>query len=143
MAHLGRDEMQAGIHSSLIWCDVPPSATVTILARPSGSTGLGGEGLKSRRPSDGNPQLKHVRSCWLLLAGVQLTRELSWQHAEKDRGAAATELVANHERERIESSAVMQRGDVQAGRLVGGENQTRPVSGTTEPRLPRNRGQGI
>ena len=87
--------------------------------------------------------MKHVRTCWLLLAGVQLTRELFWQHAEKDRGAAATELVANHERERIESSEVMQRGDVQAGRLVGGENQTRPVSGTTEPRLPRNRGQGI
>ena len=56
-----------------------------------------------------------------------------WQHAEKDRGAAAAERVAKQERHRIERSETVQWGEVLAERQVGGEKQTRPVSGTAQP----------
>ena len=54
------------------------------------------------------------------------------EHAANDRGAAAAERVANQERQRIERSEVIQWGDVSAAKLAGGENQTRPVSGTAQ-----------
>jgi Transposase DDE domain group 1 len=50
-----------------------------------------------------------------------------WQHAAKDRGAAAAERVAKQERQRIERSEVIQWGEVLVGRQVGSEKQTRPV----------------
>ncbi len=37
-----------------------------------------------------------------------------WQHAAKDRGAAAAERVANQEKQRIERSEVIPRGQVSA-----------------------------
>jgi len=40
--------------------------------------------------------------------------------------------VANQGRQRIERSEVIQRGEVLVGRQVGGERQTRPVSGTAQ-----------
>ena len=60
-----------------------------------------------------------------------------WQHAAKDRGAAAAERVhrervANQERQRIERSEAILWGEVSAARLVGGEKQTKPVSGTAQ-----------
>ena len=76
--------------------------------------------------------MKHARYYWLLLAEGQLARERFWQHAAKDRGAAAAERVANQDRQRIERSEVIQWGEVLAAKLAGGENQTGPVSGTAK-----------
>ena len=50
-------------------------------------------------------------TCALLLAaaGRRASHAAAfWQHAEKDRGAAAAERVANQERQRIERSEVIQ-----------------------------------
>ncbi len=57
-----------------------------------------------------------------------------WQHAAKDRGAAAAERVANQEKQRIERSEVIPRGQVSAVPLcgIGGENQTKPACGTAK-----------
>ena len=69
-----------------------------------------------------------------------------WQHAEKDRGAAGAKRVASPERQRIERPEVIQWGEVSAAKLAGGENQTKPVSGTAKRAGrrgdPPNRGQG-
>ena len=84
-------------------------------------------------------------TCALLLAaaGRRAAHAAAfWQHAEKDRGAAAAERVhpervhrervANQERQRIERSEAILWGEVSAPRLVGGEKQTKPVSGTAQ-----------
>lgn len=55
-----------------------------------------------------------------------------WQHAAKDRGAAAAGRVANQERQRIERSEVIQSGQVSAARQVEGEKQTKQVSETAK-----------
>ena len=55
-----------------------------------------------------------------------------WQHASKDRGAAAAGRVASQERQRSERSEVIPWREVLAARLVGGGKQTKPVSGTAQ-----------
>src|SRR5712692_4410170 len=66
-----------------------------------------------------------------------------WQHAAKDRGAAAAERVANQEKQRIERSEVIQWGEVLVGRQVGSENQTRPASGPAQQAaMPLNHSHG-
>ena len=55
-----------------------------------------------------------------------------WQHASKDRGAAAARRVANQDRQRIERSEVIPSGQVSAARQVGGEKQTKQVSETAK-----------
>ena len=57
-------------------------------------------------------------ACALLLAaaGRRVSHAASfWQHAAKDRGAAAAERVANQEGQRIEGSEVIQWGEVLVG----------------------------
>jgi hypothetical protein len=74
-------------------------------------------------------------TCGLLLAAAGRRADHAgafWQHAENDRGAATAERVANQERQRIERSRVIQRGEVFVERLVGSGKQTRPVSGTAQ-----------
>ena len=61
-----------------------------------------------------------------------------WQHAAKDRGAAAAGRVANQDRQRtrtdsrIERSEVIPSGQVSAARQVGGEKQTNQVIETAK-----------
>ena len=55
-----------------------------------------------------------------------------WQHAAKDRGAAAAGRVANQDSQRIECSEVIQSGQVSAVRQAGGEKQTKQVSETAK-----------
>ncbi len=63
-----------------------------------------------------------------------------WQHASKDRGAAAAGRVANQERQRIECSEVIPSGQVSAARQVGGEKQTKQVSETAKRAAMRPEG---
>ena len=80
--------------------------------------------------------------------GLLLVREL-------DERLGLTGLIQNHlvdsrsgriERQRFGRSEAIQWGEVLAGRLVGGENQTKPVSGTAKRAGrrgdPPNRSQG-
>lgn len=55
-----------------------------------------------------------------------------WQHASRDRSAAAAGRVANQERQRIERSEVIPSGEVSAARQVGGEKHTNQVSQTAK-----------
>ena len=55
-----------------------------------------------------------------------------WQHASKDRGAAAAGRVANQEIQRIERSEAIRSGQVSAAREVGGEKPPKQVSETTK-----------
>ena len=74
-------------------------------------------------------------ACALLLAAAGRRAAHAgafWQHAAKDRGAAAAERVANQDRQRIGRSEVIQWGEVSAAKLAGGENQTKPVSGNAK-----------
>ncbi len=74
-------------------------------------------------------------TCALLLAvaGRRASHAgVFWQHASKDRGAAAAGRVANQESQRIERSEVIQSGQVSAARQVGGEKQTKQVSETAQ-----------
>jgi len=74
-------------------------------------------------------------TCGLLLAAAGRRAAHAgafWQHAAKDRGAAAAERVANQQKQRIERSELIQWGEVSAAKLAGGENQTKPVSGTAK-----------
>jgi hypothetical protein len=64
-----------------------------------------------------------------------------WQHASKDRSAAAAGRVANQERQRIERSEVIQSGQLSAARQVGGEKQTNQVRETAQ-RAAMRRGGG-
>ncbi len=69
--------------------------------------------------------------------------EAVWQYAEDDRGAAATARVASQERQRIERSELIRWGEVSAAKLAGGENQTKPVSGTAQrAAMPLNHSHG-
>jgi hypothetical protein len=63
-----------------------------------------------------------------------------WQHASKDRGAAAAGRVANQEIQRIERSEVIQSEQVSVARQVGGEKQTNPVSETANRAAMRPEG---
>ena len=74
-------------------------------------------------------------TCALLLAADARgasDSEAVRKHAAKDRDAAAAERVANQDRQRIERSEVIQWEEVSAAKLAGGENQTKPVSGTAQ-----------
>ncbi len=63
---------------------------------------------------------------------IQGTGSIVTIDCKKDRGAAAAERGANQEKQRIERSEVIQWGEVLAAKLAGGENQTRPGSGTAQ-----------
>ena len=88
----------------------------------------------------------------LLLAEGQLTRQRFGSMLRRIAAlplpnGSTPERVANQERQRIERSEAILWGEVSATRLVGGEKQTKPVSGTVKRAGrrgdPPNRGQSL
>jgi hypothetical protein len=85
-------------------------------------------------------------TCALLLAAAGRRAShagASWQHAEKDRGAAAAEGLAKQGRQRIERSEAIQGGGVSGARRVGGERQTKQVSETAKRAAMRPEGSYV
>jgi len=89
--------------------------------------------LQQRLVKTGGRLVKHARYYWLLLAEGQLTRERFGSMLRRIAVLPLPNGVANQDRQRIGRSEVIQWGEVSAAKLAGGENQTRPVSGTAKP----------